>query len=268
MPHALDRTLTAGFLNWMSLQKALVVREIRTRFAGGSLGYAWAVIIPVAWILAITVFFYWIGRSAPIVVDLPIFVATGMIPYLVFRQVVTSMMRACRAQRHLVTLGPAKPDDVFAASGVLELINAGLVTGAILLVINSFSVVPVAQAPLAVVLGLALAWAFGMSAGRLAAVMAAASDTAQRLVPILLRPFFWISGIFFVAAELPGPLHDLLWFNPLLHIVEFVRLGWFGNFTSEAADIRVPLIATALLYFASRALEKSPLVGTSALTRA
>lgn len=265
--HRLERTLLAGLLNWVSLSKALVVREIRTRFSGGSLGYAWAVIIPVAWILAITVFFYWIGRSAPIAVDLPIFVATGMIPYLVFRQVVTSMMRACRAQRHLITLGPAKPDDIFAASGLLEMINAGLVTAAILLVITSFSVVPMVQDPLTVLFGLALAWGLGMSAGRLAAVMAAASDTAQRLVPILLRPFFWISGIFFVAAELPGELHDFLWFNPLLHVIEILRLGWFGNFPSEAADFRVPLIATAALYFASRALEHSPLVGTAALSR-
>ena len=254
-------------MNWISLLKALVVREIRTRFAGGTLGYAWAVIIPVAWIVAITVFFSWIGRSAPIAVDLPIFVATGMIPYLLFRQIVTSMMRACRAQRHLVTLGPTKPEDIFAATGILELMNAGLVTLAILVVIASFSIVPPAADPLTVLSALGLAWALGMATGRFAAVLASVSDTAQRLVPILLRPFFWISGIFFIAAEMPGQLLDILWFNPLLHIIEILRMGWFGGLASAAADPLVPMVATALLYFGSRCLEQSPLVGTAALTR-
>ena len=257
-----------GLVNWLSLLKALIVREARTRFAGGSLGYAWAIIIPVAWILAITIFFGWIGRAAPIAVDLPIFVTTGMLPYLVFRQVITAMMRTCRAQRHLITFGPARPEDLFTAMGFLEIVNAILVSVAILVVVRTFSVAPLPDDPLTVILGLGLAWALGLSVGRFAAVVSVLSDSAQRLVPILLRPFFWISGIFFVASELPAAFLDILWFNPLLHIVELIRSGWFSNFDTALSNVTVPLVATGIFYFASRGIEQTPGVGTAGLVRA
>lgn len=260
--------LAGGFIAWISLLKALMVREARTRFAGGALGYAWAVIIPVAWILAITVFFRWIGRSAPIAVDLPIFVATGMLPYLVFRQIVTAMMRTCRAQRHLVTLGPARPEDLFTAMGFLELVNMVLVSAAILAIAAWFSVVPWPSQPLGIVTAMGVAWMLGMGVGRFAAVIATLSDSAERLVPILLRPFFWISGIFFVAAELPADVMDALWWNPLLHVIEALRSAWFSNFRTDAGTLLLPILASLGFYLASRALEARADVGTAGLVRA
>lgn len=254
-------------MNWAALLKALVVRDVRTRFAGGTLGYGWAVIIPVAWIIAIAVFFHWIGRLSPIATDLPVFVATGMLPYLVFRQVIGTTMRVCRNERHLLTLGPAEPEDLFTAAGISEAINAVLVVVVIAFLMSAVSVVPPPGDPLGVFAALALAWGLGLSVGRLAAVAAAISDFAQRLVPIILRPFFWISGVFFVAAELPPQIAAYLWWNPLLHIVELLRTAYFGGFTSQIADPIVPIVAILACYLASRILERSPLVGDGGLVR-
>ncbi len=256
MTDAHDRySLTMGLLNWLSTINAIMEREIKTRFAGGSLGHAWAVIIPVSWIAAITIFFHWMGRSAPISASMPAFLATGMLPYLVFRQTVTSMMRAKNSNRHLLTLGPAKLEDVFTATALLELMNALLISATILGLIAIWIGLPAPQNPLLAIWGLTLACAFGIAFGRFAAVLAIISDSAMRLTPIILRPFFWISGIFFVAAELPGWLLDYLWFNPLLHAIELLRAGFFAGFDSHFANPLVPISATISLYFASRLIE-------------
>ena len=257
----------AGLMNWTACIKALVVRDIKTRFSGGTLGYGWAVIIPVAWIIAIATFFHWIGRQSPIATDLPVFVATGMLPYLVFRQVISTMMRVCRNERHLLTLGPSEPEDLFTAAGISEAINMVLVIAVIAALMTAVSVVPMPGDPMGVVAALALGWALGLAVGRLAAVAAAISDFAQRLVPILLRPFFWISGIFFVAAELPPEIAQYLWWNPLLHVVELLRSAYFGNFDSQIADPIVPVVAIFVCYLSSRMLERSSLVGDSGLVR-
>lgn len=247
--------LTAGFQNWIAVLATIMVREVRTRFSGGSLGYFWAIILPVSWILAIIVFFTWVGRAAPVTTPLPVFIASGMLPYLVFRQVVTAMMRVVRANRHLVTIGPATEEDLLTAGALLELANAVLVSATVLLLISTYVPVPIPPDPLRALLALGLAWALGASVGRLAASVAVYSDTAQRLVPIVLRPFFWISGIFFLAAELPASVREALWFNPLLHIVEFGRTAVLPGFASDFADIRVPLITIAGCYFSSRLLD-------------
>lgn len=247
--------LLAGLFNWKSTISAIIVREIRTRFAGGSLGYGWAIILPVTWVLAITVFFQWIGRSAPVSIALPIFIASGMIPYLMFRQIVTSMMRVVRANRHLLTMGPATEEDLLNGGALLELVNMVLITMVVTIILAVFSTVPLPPDPIRVVTALLLAWALGASAGRFAASIAHYSDTAQRLVPILLRPFFWISGIFFVASELPRAAQDALWFNPLLHVIELLRTGLLPGFSSEFVVLKVPLIAIAGLYFTSRIID-------------
>ena len=231
------------------------------------LGYGWAIAIPVAWVLAITTFFHWIGRVSPIATDLPIFVATGMLPYLVFRQAVSALMQVCRNERHLLTFGPAEPEDLFLAASLAEMMNAALVAAAVLAILAITSSVPVPADPLRAVFGFALAWGLGASVGRFAAVASAISDTAHRLVPILLRPFFWISGIFFVAAELPGAVLGYLWWNPLLHVTEILRSGYFGTYDSAVASPTVPLATIALFYVGSRVLAASPLVGDQGLVR-
>ena len=249
------QTLATGFINWISLMSALVDRDIRTRFAGGAFGHAWAIIIPVSWIAAITVFFHWTGRTAPISSNMPLFLATGMVPYLIFRQSVTAMMRARTANRHLITLGPAKMEDVFTATALLELLNAILFSAVILTLIAVWIGTQTPQDPLVAIYGLGLAWALGISFGRFAATLASISDSAMRLTPIILRPFFWISGIFFIAAELPAWLLSYLWFNPLLHAVEILRSGYFAGFDSYVATSAVPIAATIIFYLSSRLLE-------------
>lgn len=246
-----------GLTNWMSAIAAVMVREIRTRFAGGSFGYGWAIILPVTWVFAIVIFFVWIGRTAPVAVPLPVFIASGMIPYLIFRQVVTAMMRIVRANRHLITMGPVAEEDLFTAGAVLELLNVIIVTMVVVALLAMFSSVPIPPDPLRAVTGILLAWALGASGGRFSASLAHYSDTAQRLVPIVLRPFFWISGIFFVASELPLGAQQILWFNPLLHIIEGLRAGLLPGFESQFAQPLVPLVAIGLFYFASRLLDNA-----------
>ena len=240
---------------------------MRTRYAGGAFGYGWAIIIPAAWILAITSFFHWIGRTSPIATDLPIFVATGMLPYLGFRQAITAMSRAIRADRHLLVQGPARPEDIFTATALVEGLNMLIVAACVLTLLTATSHVPMPANPLMALFGLALAWALGVSLGRLAALIALMSDSARRLIPILLRPFFWISGIFFVAAELPHAVAAWLWWNPLLHITEILRTGFFGGVQSQFADPAVPAAAIAIAYFGSRALELLPITADDGLAR-
>ena len=68
-----------------------------------------------------------------------------------------------------------------------------------------------------------------------------------------MRPFFWVSGIFFTASTLPLEARDLLLYNPVLHATELTRAGWFtryeANFTnfSYAASWALALVLAGLV---------------------
>ena len=51
-----------------------------------------------------------------------------------------------------------------------------------------------------------------------------------------MRPFFWVSGIFFTAAGLPPGARQHMLLNPVLHVTEMVRAGWFEQYDASYAN--------------------------------
>lgn len=234
---------------------ALIEREGSTRFSGGAIGHLWAYLTPIAWISFVVILFHALNRTPPIYVPAEIFVATGILPYLAFRQTITSLSRAIPANRSLLYIHPIKLHDLLAASALREglnlMISALVIFGCIGLIYGN---APPTN-PGHVILGLALAWLLAVGVGRFIAVIGLISDSFARFVPILLRPVFWISGIFYTATELPTSVQDALWYSPLLHITEITREGYFLGYRSPIADVWYPLIVAAGFYIVSAPIE-------------
>jgi capsular polysaccharide transport system permease protein len=244
-----------SYAPWHNRIAALVSRERETRFSGGALGHIWAYLIPLTWIAFVVALFRLTGRTPPINVGAEIFVATGILPYIMFRQTVTSMTRGVISNRHLLHVRPVGISDLLTASAVSELMNTLvsmlLVFGLVTLVFDA----PLPTNPGRVLTGALGAWMLGVGLGRLVAVLGLMSDTFARSVPILLRPAFWLSGIFFTAAELPGSLQQILWWSPLLHVSELVREGYFLGYRSTIADAGMVTISALIPYALSFPVE-------------
>jgi ABC-type polysaccharide/polyol phosphate export permease len=230
---------------------ALVVRERKTRFSGGALSSLWAFVTPVGWIVIVVLAFQYLGRAVPIHAPMALFVASGILPYAVFRQTISSLMRAVIANRYLSYIQPVGPADILLASALLELLNtivlAVLLFGGMLLVLAA----PLPADPLRVMLGLAVAWALGAGFGHLAATLGQWSDTLSRAIPLALRPMFWLSGVFFTATELGGQAQAALWWNPLFHAIEILREGFFLGYVSPISDAWYPLAVALGCYLAA-----------------
>jgi ABC-type polysaccharide/polyol phosphate export permease len=239
----------------------LVTRERRTRFSGGALAPYWAYLIPVGWIVLVVLAFQFLGRATPIQAPTALFVATGILPYAVFRQVISSLMRAVIANRYLLYFSPISTGDILLASAVLELANA-LIVATILfagLVILHEAALPVDL--LRVLCGICLAWALGAGFGRLAAALGQWSDTMYRIIPLLLRPMFWLSGVFFTATELGGAAQGLFWWNPLFHAIEILREGFFLGYVSPISSLWYPIACALSLVLISFGIERRVRLG-------
>lgn len=234
----------------------LLERERRTRFAGGHLGYLWAFITPVVWIALIVVLFWFLQRSPPIHVGPEVFVATGVVPYLIFRQTVTSLSRTLAANRYMRYLRPVSNNDILSATMLLEAFNM-LATAAIIFAgVSFFFGAELPNYLPGVVFGLGLAWLLGCGIGRFVAAAGMLSDAFARAVPLVMRPLFWLSGIFYTATDLSQSAQNLLWYSPFLHVTELLRESYFLGYSSPVALVWYPVAVASVFYLASIPLEQ------------
>jgi capsular polysaccharide transport system permease protein len=96
--------------------------------------------------------------------------------------------------------------------------------------------------PLLVILGLLLAGALGGSFGAALCSLTVYSNSVDKVANALLRPMMFMSGTFFALEDMPPQLADYLVFNPMLHVVELVRDGWFPTYTSTRVNAWYPSI--------------------------
>ncbi len=235
---------------------ALIRRERATRFSGGAIGYLWAYLTPVAFIALIVVSFRILGRVPPIYVSTELFVATGILPYVLFRQTLGSMARTVIANRYLLYFVPVNVTELFLATAILELLNTIVTVVLIFALIMIFSGGSAPFNILGVINGFFMAWAIGVGFGRFVAVLGQWSDTLARSVPLALRPMFWISGIFYTATELPNSAIQILWYNPLFHAIELVREGFFLGYESQISSAWYPASFALVFYLLSLVLER------------
>lgn len=81
----------------------------------------------------------------------------------------------------------------------------------------------------------------GFGFGTLNAVIVSLWDTWAQIEKVITRPLFFISGIFYVPSRLPREARDLLQWNPVLHLVEWFRHGFYPNYNSTLLDMWYPV---------------------------
>ncbi|WP_265569765.1 ABC transporter permease [Sphingomicrobium nitratireducens] len=221
--------------------RAIMRREIGSRYAGDTVGYLWAYIFPLSWMAVIYLAFIAFGRTSPIDTDIVSFLLSGVLPYLGTRFVINAVVRARTAYRHILILPQVDITLVIFSIFLLELANGiAMFSGLLLLNYAVFGFFEMAD-PGLVLWGFFLAIGSGGAFGFLLVALARISPVIPKSNPIFLRPLFYISGVFFVANELPlGFLTAISW-NPLFHAVELLREGMFAGYHSVLANGWVPV---------------------------
>jgi len=249
-------SLASGLVGQLEVVNALILRETRTRFGSHQLGYLWAFIEPVLWIITFWALFFIAKRTPPHGMDLLLFLVTGIVPYDLFRETVSRSMSAISANKALLFYPQVRPLDLVLARSTLEVATNATVFVALIagvaLINGGFS----CENLLLVLLGLCLAGLFGATLGLMLCAASVFAGVVERLVGPILRPLFWISGIFFTANDLPSNIRQYMMWNPVLHCVELVRDGWFTSYTAWHASPAYVAAWILALGFAGLTLER------------
>ncbi len=228
---------------------ALILRDMRTRFGRTFFGYVIMVAWPLTHLLGLMTIYLVVRRALPIGTSAPVFLGTGILPYILCLYPARMIMMALVQNHPLLYFPVVKSFDVILARGILEIITAFWVTVLFCIVLYIFDVdfMPVytEEAILAVFATIYLAFSIGFVSAVLFKMMRA----WVAILILLLILMYFSSGALFMPSTLPENVQYWLWFNPLFHSVEWLRSAYYEGYAYGMLS-RGYLIgfATALLF--------------------
>jgi capsular polysaccharide transport system permease protein len=250
------RDFGRGLFVELQVLQALILRETRTRFGESQLGYLWALIQPLLLIVPMIWLFEAVGRQVPMGMGVVGFLATGLIPFQMFRSCATRVLVSVHSNRGLLFYPQVRPISLMTARTLLEgatwISVFSIILGGEALLLG---VLPVDNL-LEVMLGLLLTVGLGGALGAVLCSLYVRWEAVDRIAHPMIRPLFWVSGVFFSVDELPPRVAEYFLYNPLLHTITMVRGGWYSSYDSRLVDPWYPCAWIVVLSFCALLLER------------
>ncbi len=237
--------------------RSLVARDLRARYVGSFLGLFWSVIHP----LVQLGLYYWIfsivlqARLAPEYAQTPyaLWLMAGLLPWMLFAEVVTRAPNAVLDQTALVTQ-MVFPSEILPLVHLASAFINHLIGVALLLSLCGILGFPAGPGllwliPYAVgiaLLALGLAWL-------LAALNVFLRDVGQ-VVGVLVNVWFFLTPVLYSRHLLAGRFERVLDLNPMLHAIEGYRAALLGQTVETHSYALAYLAGTGLLFCAAGGL--------------
>ena len=211
----------------LAVWKALFLRELLNRFARERFAWAWMLVEPVAHI-AILGWLITSGFRQRTVAggDPLVFIILGILGFFMLRDMMTRGIDAPEASATLYAFRQVKPvDTIFARAfntGFMQiLIFLLILAGASLLGINI-----IAKNPLLAMTAFLGLWLLGLGLGLALSVPCILIPEFGRIVRLTTIPLYIFSGVIFPLMAMPVKLREILLWNPIVHGLESLRLGF------------------------------------------
>jgi len=230
---------------------ALMMREVITRFGRDNLGALWLFAEPMVFTLGITALWTAAGMNHGSSLPIVAFAVTGYSSVLLWRNCANRSLGAIEANLPLLFHRNVKVIDVFLTRIVLEIAGA---TASFAILVTFFTSIGWMVPPvdtLEVVFGwFMLAW-FGTALALLIGAATAYSHVVEKLWAPASYLLFPISGAAFMVDWLPPAFQKVVLLLPMVHGVEILREGYFGNVVKSHYDVGYMAMCCLILTLAA-----------------
>ncbi|WP_299841738.1 ABC transporter permease [uncultured Paracoccus sp.] len=228
---------------------ALMLREMSTTYGRSVGGYFWAVIEPVLGIALLSVIFSLALRAPPMGTNFPLFYATGFLPFALAMGTIGKVAGSVRFSRPFMTY----PCVTFIDAILARLVLAAI-TGAIVMAIVLGGILVIFGLPfwadlssVATAIGLSILLAAGV--GSLNCFLMTSFPVYEQIWSIATRPLFLMSAVFFTFDSMPAVARDILWYNPLVHLVGLMRRGFYPSYQGEYISVGYVILVSMITLF-------------------
>jgi len=230
-----------SFVRALAIQRrvlhALMMREVITRFGRQNLGVLWVFVEPMIFTLGVAAL--WIaadmhhGSNIPIVA----FAITGYSSVLLWRNCTNHSIGAIAANQSLLYHRNVRVIDVFLIRSILEIAGATTSFAVLSIVFIAIGWMAPPINTLQVMFGwFMLAW-FGTALALLIGAATAYSDIVEKLWGPAAYLLFPLSGAAYMVDWLPTAMQKYVLLLPMVHGVEILREGYFGNVVRTHYDV-------------------------------
>ena len=233
----MQATLPVLMLRQSRVVAALVLREMRSRFGRHQLGYLWTIIRPLILLSILVFIFRKAGRPAPFGNSMPLFFATGVLPFYLFSRTMRNMATAIDKNEALFEYPWVTPVDALLARGILEVVTYTSVT-----IIGISGIIVFFDTPLpdrVHVLAVALAGLglLGFGMGCINAVVGSILPAWRAAIGLMQRGLIFFSAVMHPTEGLPLYIRDILAWNPIVHGIELFRSGYYMGYRCSILDV-------------------------------
>ncbi len=216
---------------------AVLLQDMRTRFGRSYISYLIAVAWPLTHLLFIMGSYLLVNSFAPIGDEPAVFLATGLLPYILCLYPARQLGFALLQNRQLLNIPILRPIHLIVARVLLELTTAALVGLVVFLVLGlaGFDVWPsdLGVAAQAICATLFLAIGFGVLNIILVSLFGPFVIVAFM---VLMIGMFVTSGIYLPVQSAPEPIRSLMLYNPMCNLVEWMRSAYFSSYDTDTVN--------------------------------
>jgi len=229
------------FRNGLKVQtkviKALMIRELVTRFGRENIGFLWIMVEPL--LFAGLVGIGWTFLKGPVNhgIGVVAFVVSGYIPLTFLRHSFGRSASVFLANSALLYHRQVKVMDFIFVRVLIEVIGAMMAYIFAGIVLSFFGYFPMPSNLGALIAGWAIYVFFVLSICTVLAPLSEVSEVVEKLVPVSVYVSIPFSGVFNMASWLPANVREPLMWSPLVSGMELMRYGLFGSAVTPYYDI-------------------------------
>lgn len=229
---------------------ALLIRDMRTRFGRSHLGYLIAIAWPLTHLTVIVIMVSVANRVMPMGTDPSVFVATGVMPYILCLYPARMMCFAIDANRSLFLFPVVKPLDMMIARACIEFLTAFTVVIIFCTALLALGVEIIPQNVSTWASALFGTVYFSICLGIFNTVCYSLTKAWNVVFIAIILVMYSTSGTFVLPSTFSPDVREIMWFNPLLHCVEWLRSAYYEGYGDDMLSKSYVLwVATGFLFF-------------------
>lgn len=211
---------------YLHVLRALMLRDMRTRFGGSHIGYGMVVLWPVVHIFALVAILVFRKLPSPMGLSTTLFIATGAVPCLVFQYVSREVMKSVMMNKPLTYYPQVKLIDLLLARILVEIVTGFLALLLVFAILYAIGTDPLPVQPFVAISAYTAAIMLGIGLGTIN-VGIIAFFPAWLMGYMLFGVIIYLtSGVVFLPSLMPDVVYEVLKYNPMVQIIEWMRLAY------------------------------------------
>lgn len=206
----------AALWRYRDLVRNLAARDLRVKYKGSTLGFAWSLAHPLLMAAVYTVAFTWILDVG--IEHYPLFILSGMLPWSWFSQSLSIATGTIADHGTLVRKVAfprlALPVGALVSQALQFALMYGVIVG-----LGSAFVLGLSPALLAIVPLAALQLAFTAGVALVLSTAYVYFRDTRHLVDVAVQVWFWATPVVYAIDIVPAPLRPWIALNPMAHII-------------------------------------------------